>query len=340
MSSKVLSISGESPPEQNIVEVAIARAKAWLAEAPGRSQGDIVTGTKYKRATINRFLNGTYTDGDQVAVAREVFAFLDREAKTNAVVVEMQPVETHAFKSVHAALDIAKFTKRIAVIYGPPGTGKTFAAQHYAASDPSYNLLLWTHYGMGSPKGFTAELWRVLAGKKEVHYVYPARMVGWILNSLRDKPRFIIINDAHRCRFGIYELACDIIEQANVGVAFVGHEIMREEITKLQRRDSETFDRVVDFANFTEVGHIREVDGKARPACSIPEIRTVAKQLLPDIDAGAVKLLADIHLFPSMRSVVNTCLVARAIQQRSSKARAADEALIKKAYNSRRPKGF
>lgn len=313
--------------ENELVELARARARQWLIAATSRSQGDIASGTKFSRATINLWLKGKYGRGDNAAVAREVLRFLERDAKAGEIEVTLEPVPTSAFQAVQTALDIAKYTKRIAVICGPPGTGKTFAAQQYVEQDPKYNLLLWTRYGMGSPKGFIAELWRVLKNEDCEVYRYPARMSGWVIRELKQNSRFIVVNDAHRLRFPIFEFACDLVEQAGVGLAFVGHDLMEKELNKLERRDSETFDRVADFSNFAQIEH----------DCTPGEIGQVAKQILPDITKEAVAFLSDLALFKSMRAVVNTCLVAKSLRQRTTKQIAADGKLIKQALKQRRP---
>lgn len=323
----------------DIVALARARAKAWL-KGEGRSQGDIAGGTTYSRATINLFLTENYEAGDQSAVARAILNFLDRQAREAEVSVTLHPVETPAYRAVHSALDIAKYTRRIAVIYGKPGSGKTFPAVEYAKLDPRHNLVLWTRYGVGTPKGFCAELIRLLKGEQELRYQYASRMSGDVLDLLRKNPRFIIVNDAHRLRFPIFELACDIVEQANVGIAFIGHEMLKDTLTKLQRHDSEVYDRVLDFANLTRITHYDEKDEKGKPIWPVADVHAihdVAAQILPGLTDDAALCLADRAVFPSMRSVVNTCLVARSIQARVKKNQAADAALIKQAYKLRRP---
>lgn len=325
-----------SDPAEDIVEIARSKAKAWLAASPERVQGDIAAGTKASRATINLFLCDKY-GGDNKKVAEEVLRFLERDHKTEEAVVAIQPVETKAFTDVQAALDLARTTRKIAIISGDPGTGKTFAAVQFAEQDPRFNLMLYTRYGMGSPKGFFAELWRVLQGAEQTHYGYGERMSGMVLEHLKKKPRFVIVNDAHRCGFEVFAFACDIVEQAGVGIAFIGHSVMRDNIQKLQRKDSQTFDRVEDFSNFTEVSHRFVTEkGQIAPVCSRTEIKAVAKQLLPQITKEAVALLHDVALFPSMRSVVNTCEVARVIKLRVKGNMAEDERLIRKAIKLRR----
>lgn len=339
--TKILSVA-ESPPEEpgDIVTIARERARAWLKGDPTRAQGDIATGSTYSRATINLFLTENYAAGDQAAVARSIMNFLDRQAREAEVSVTLTPVETPAFRAVQTALDIAKYTRRIAIIYGKPGSGKTYPAVEYAKADPRHDLVVWTRYGVGTPKGFCAELIRLLKGNQELRYQYASRMSGDVLDLLRKRPRFIIVNDAHRLRFPIFELACDIVEQANVGIAFIGHEMLKDTLTKLQRHDSEVYDRVYDFANLTHITHYGEVDEKGRsvwPIADVHAIHDVAVQVLPDLTDDAAQILADRATFPSMRAVVNTCLVARSIQTRMKKTPVADATLIRQAYKLRRP---
>ena len=336
MNSNLKAVQPREPDAQTkLINLAIDRAEEWLKH-PKQSQRDLASGAGVGRSAISRWITRNYADGDNLNVAQKVLAFLDRDARTRQMDVTIEPVSTPAFRTVQAALDIAQYTRKLAIIYGAPGVGKTFAAQAYEQRDPGYILLQWTRYGMGTPKGYMAELLCQLQGDAAARYFYPARMSGMILDSLRQRPRFIIVNDAHRLRFPVFELACDIVEQAKCPMAFIGHDCMKDTLTSLRKHDSEVYDRVVDFSDLT---HVQHKWGKKYSNERFTDIKAVATQLLPDATDDACAFLADTDIFDSMRHVVYTCLDAKRLRTLANKKLPANETLIRQALKHRRPDG-
>lgn len=305
------------------------RAQAWIdaGKSAGRSMQTIALGIGMSRNTVSFFLAGTYgtgrIGGDADGVARKIEEFLNHEELGEALRVRLNPVETPTFKTVCTILDTVKYSGDLGVIVGPPGCGKTFAAEWYAAQDPQRNLLLHAHHGMAAPKGFSAVLRHALTGEEKVRYGFVERMIAECAESLQRRPRFIVINDAHRCNFGVLDLACYLSEVACVGFAFIGHEALKSSINGEAERDREGFDRVDDRAVYGNVGHDADFES----------ILQVARQILPGVTDDAVDLLADRAVCPSMRSVVIACKIAR--RALKSPSDAADRRLLARAVKTK-----
>ncbi|MDP8224351.1 MAG: ATP-binding protein [Candidatus Lernaella stagnicola] len=322
--------------QSDVVEAAQQRAREWLEDDSKRSQGDLATGTGRSRACISRWIVAKY-DGDNAAVSQDVLQFIDRHTRESQASVVLKPVDTPTFKATTVALEMAMYGKRLGVIFGEPGCGKTFAAEQFVKRDPKGCLLVMCRYGLGTPKGFLAELIRILEGRDEEIYRQPSRMARQVIAHFTRRPRFLIVNDGQILRFPVFELLTALIEQCHIGVAVIGHTVMKDNITAGKRFDSETFDRVADFASFTRVSHrgvprvIEQVD--------IDEIRGVVRQILPRATKDAIKFFADTTVFPSMRSVVNTAVDARGLLARK-KGQSCDAAFIAQVLRLRRPEGF
>lgn len=300
--------AAETRLNEEILQETIREARAWLAANPKRRQDDIARGTGYSRATISLILTNNYNAEDKTELCRAIRRFLDQPDGYEDAAANLKPVETPGFFATQAALEHAMYHRRIGIVAAKPGAGKTFAAREFCKSLPKFTLMFWTRHGMGSSKEFSAELLRLLLKRDRTEYSYLGRMTGEIIESLQSKPRFIIVNDAHRLQYGVWELACDIVEQANVGIGFIGHSGMLDEINRLStsRRDHEYYDRVRDFSIITKFEHSITPD----------QAREVAAQFISGVTDDVPPFLADGVLFPSMRAITNTCLMARTIMTR------------------------
>jgi len=185
---------------------------------------------------------------------------------------------------------------------------------------------------------------RLLEGKREEIYRQPARMARQVIAKLQERPRFLIINDGHILRFFVFEFLTALIEQCHIGVAIIGHEVMKDNILAGRRIDSEVFDRIADFATFTHVSH-KKIEtigdgGKKQTLFAAPgidHIRQVVKQILPRATKDAVELFADPIVFPSMRTVVNTAVDARGLINNSAEATRCDASFIAGVLRMTRP---
>lgn len=324
-------------PPAGAIETARQRAGEWLAADSVRTQGDIATGTGRSRAAISQFLPGHYK-GDSAGLAQDILQFLERHQRESQASVVLKPVNTPTYKAVTTALEMARDGKRLGVIYGPPGCGKTFAAEQFVKTDPKGCLLVMMRYGLGTPKGFLAELLRILDGRAEEIYRQPSRMARQVIAEFTKRPRFLIVNDGQILRFQVFELLTAMIEQCHIGVAVIGHTVMKDNITAGKQFDSETFDRIADFAAFTQVSH-RKIE-KGIEGVDTAEIGRVVKQILPDVTKDAIQFFADTNVFTSMRVVVNTAVDARGLLARQKKASECDARFIAQVLKLRRPEGF
>ncbi|MFA5121911.1 AAA family ATPase [Zavarzinia sp.] len=330
-------VTTTAPNTADLIELARAKAFDWLGASATRSQGDVATGTGMSRATINLFLAGTYK-GDNLNLARNVLQFLERHEKTEQHKYHLNAVETPVYQAVTVALEMAKHGQRMAVIYGAPGCGKTFAAEQFAARDPKGSLIMMLRYGLGQPKGFIAELLRLLEGKGDERFWAPSRMARMIIDNLRARPRFVVVNDGQMLRFRCFEFLTAIVEQAHCGVAVIGHECMKDTISAGKRVDSETFDRIKDFSSFTHVSHLGIP--KVIDQVDVDDVRRVVTQILPDITDDGVKFFADVNAFPSMRAIVQTAIDVRGLQLRSRKPQPCNAQTIAAAVRLRTPADF
>ncbi len=331
--SKVVSLPRESsrqytPKQQEFIDNTIERALAWLKAAPGRGQRDIENGTKYKRAAINRFLCRNYKEGNNLAVAQAIAAFLDREEEAEEVQVVLDPVPFPSYTLVQDTLRTCKAEKGFALIHGDPGLGKTFAADHFARQDPDHDILIMTTAGMRSLQGFLAVTRAKLAKTKQITYSYLERMTAGVIQQLIDKPRFLIVNEGQRCGFDIFDFACDIQEQTGCAIAFVGHPVMMDNITRMERNDSQTYERVYSRADETRV---------MRGDVGVDLVAQLARQILPDLTDRAAAVLAHETLFPQIRDISKTALKANTLRRLGRSKRRADEELIIDALCARRP---
>jgi DNA transposition AAA+ family ATPase len=302
------------------------RAAVWIRAEAGRSMRSIAAGTNYSYPSISLFLAENY-DGNNVAVAQSIAAFLDREENVIEVKIELEPVEFPSWKTVIKALDIAKRERSLADIYGDPGVGKTFPVEFFAGEDPEFNVLLRTTAGMHSLQAFLAILNARLAKTQTIVYSRLEKMADEVINSLIRKPRFIIVNEGQRLSFDVFDFACDVQEAAGCGIAFVGHPIMHDKIVAAERHDSQTYDRVDRRISHTEVKR-----GKIEPDL----MGELVRQILPEITDDALSFLCDEILFPQIGHVVATCQRAKTLAALSKKGRKQDRALIVSAAADRK----
>ena len=318
--------------QKQFIEQTIDRALAWLKDVPGRSQGDIDNGTKYKRATINRFLCRKYDEGGNYSVAQSVAAFLDREEEESEAHIDLDPVQFPAWVTVQSALRACKAEKGFGIIHGEPGQGKTFAAQHFAEQDPDHDLVIMTTAATKTLQGFLAKLRAKLAKSKQITYSRIERMADTVIEQLILTPRFVIVNEGQRCNFDIFDFACDIQEQAHCGVAFVGHSLMMERIRSEERKDSETYDRVYSRCDETLVE--RETNKlKVTPEL----VGQLVRQILPDATDRALEMFACARLFPRIRDIALTAEKANTMRRLSHRKGPMNEEQIFKALCARRP---
>lgn len=314
--------SGAQTPDQ-----VRERLRAWLAAAPGRTQGTVERGTRIARSRISQFLNGKYDQigGSDTETATIIEQFLDREEYGAVFRLKLKPVESPCYRSTVSVLETAKYSGDLAVISGPPGCGKTFAAETYAGTDPRYCLTLNIHDGMGSPQGFIAMLRARLTGADRLGYGYVERMIDEVAAILKSRPRFLILNDAQKLDFKVFDLCCYLSEECGVGIAFVGHTLLNSLIRAKTMRDHEAFDRVADRSIFLDVDHMPDPDW----------VGQVARQILPTIDEEAVEFLANKIAFDSLRKIVITCKLAR--KALASGRAKADARLIRRALAMKQP---
>lgn len=311
---------------EQITEI-IRRVHAWIKAGRGRSQIEVARRSGIGRSTLNFFLSGKYEDqgGNVQNQAAALDAFLTREEFGDLFRVELEPVQTPTYAAIFATLDAVKYSGDIAIVTGAPGCGKSFAAKRYADTDPRYNVYIDVTDGMGAPQGFIARIRQRLTGADRLRYGYLESMIEDVRCALAASPKFLIFNDAQKLGFGCFDLACYLSESCGVGIAFVGHELMKTEIRRPSMRDHEAYDRIADRAVFLDVAH--DADAEA--------IEAVARQLLPTIDDAAVAFLCERAAFPSMRSIVITCKLARKALA-GSRAKA-DLKLLRRAFAMKHP---
>jgi len=213
------------------------RVAATMADE-GISQNKAAKEAQISATALSQFMTGTYK-GNNVVVATKLTAWLNDRAQRAALdgVMPIAPtwVETRTARRVYEALAFAQLAVDISIVYGGAGLGKTTAARQYRREHASVFIAECTPSTASVPT-MLQEVGMAL-GLKDMP-LHPARLQREIVNRLRNTGGLLIFDEAQNLTDQSLEQARRLHDLAEVGLAFLGNEVIYTRISGGSRSES------------------------------------------------------------------------------------------------------
>ncbi len=214
-----------------------ARVRAAL-EAGGLSQARAAAEIGISDSALSQWLAGTY-QGSRLAmdgrISRWLAARAEREALASRLPAPPAWVETPTARRIDAALSYAQMAAEVAVVFGGAGVGKTVVARRYAEMRP--NVWLTTLSPAERSMSAALELAARACGLRPTD-PRAARLKADLVARLTGTRGLLVVDEAqHLGRDGL-EVLRAIHDQAGVGLALVGSELVYARLTGGRRTEA------------------------------------------------------------------------------------------------------
>jgi DNA transposition AAA+ family ATPase len=172
--------------------------------------------------TFNAWLAGTYK-GHNDKVAGQVAKWIEARAqrkKLKAMVPTPPaylPIKTA--QQIANVLSYAQTLHDMGLVIGPPGNGKSFAAEHYAATNPAVFMAT-----MEPAKASTHHLLFELGNVLKLGEKSSVRISDAIVKRLRDRDALLLIDEAQHLKSEAIDQLRTIHDKARCGIVLMGNE--------------------------------------------------------------------------------------------------------------------
>lgn len=311
MEARVMAKGIRVPPDGTLSKedrATIIRLVREHRKKHGISQADIARQLGCGDTTISEVLGGKYKAANPDALLRKLNAWLDTDERRRRRRRPIGFYPTCVFEVIRAMAQLVKSNARlsdsrrqpvaehdparIALAWGPAGCGKSLGAEALSAEDPLSILVRITEKG-----GTSDGLANLIIDAMGIRSAKRGGAVRFVLETLRDTGRLLIVDEAHRLKFSGTEFIRDLVDVCGIPILMLATSDVYEKITQSrQRRGSFAYDqfsrRVCHVAELT-----RGMDGKGgvkRPVFSIEEVREMFRGDKVRIARDAYEYLQDV----------------------------------------------
>ena len=263
----------------------------------------------YAESTVSEVLKGTYKRADASPILRKLNTWIDDDERRRQKKRPLGFYATSVFETIRGLAQYAKShartpdaqrnpvaeydPPRIALGYGPAGIGKTIGARALNAED-TLSIYIRVEQKSGTDSGLADRIIDALGirGAKR-----SKGAVRFVMETLHDTGRLLIVDEAHRVKFSGLEFIRDLADVCGIPILLLATEEVYLKLTETrQRRGAMFYDqfsrRVCHVADL-----VKGLDGKGgikRPIFSIDEIRAMFKSDQVKVTRDASQYLQDI----------------------------------------------
>jgi DNA transposition AAA+ family ATPase len=211
------------PPADRLREVSSeihTRFKQWRLENPELTNNDVATKLGVEKTTVSKYTNRTFTGNIpklEETIAR-FFAELDAKSR---VTQEVKAFETETSRQMYRQLMIIQAKPQIGIIHGQSGYGKTRAIELFVRDNP--NTIVVTAGPVTGSGGTAVQNGLFLAIGGTGFHRSGLNRGAFVAKALKDRPRFIIIDDAHELHEIGRRWVKHLFDLTNCPIALVGN---------------------------------------------------------------------------------------------------------------------
>lgn len=247
-----------------------------------------------RATTIRDLLQGTFTKNSDAHI-RTLNMWIEQHARTRAVALQGNFVETGVAKTILAVARLVRENQTMGLVHGPTGIGKTRCAQ---ALHETYvgSILVEVKFGEYHARGLVGAIARELGVRTVVlnrNSVTQGTQLERVLDRLRDSGRLIMIDEAHKLQDGAIEVLRELHDQAGVPILLFATKALSDRLERNADPDrGQLYSRVDVCQPLTEGRDINAGDGK--PLYTAKDIKALYNQPPVKLSDDAVGYLVDV----------------------------------------------
>lgn len=276
-------------------------------EVTSRPRADASRAIGVSDSVISQWLNGKYL-GDNLRVAHSIDAWLQVEARRLGLPNEPVFVETRNAREILTVLRMCHELCDMGMIYGAAGSGKTRTAGQYQRDRGETVVRVTADHAIRAPYAFVAQVATVLGTTKTTRFL---ELRDGVIKKLARSGRLLIVDEAQKLTYNAIEMVRAIHDAAEVGVVFLGDEVLWHTITAGRSRAE--YERLL-----SRIGFRRAIAPGLEPG----DVAKIAIQYLGHTDEECIRFLAaKAGGVGGVRSVVKHCERAYFVAQAEGRSR-------------------